>query len=148
MRITQEGDYALRVVYFLYRNGRGQRVEAKVISENENIPLRFLLKLLRHLSHRMRIERLVVRPLIGRAQIHTAAHDRQQRSRPGNKSSAIQRPHSQQQPFWPRAATLGVSFPISARCPACSMQEAVRPSLENRSPVRAFAPDTGSSAYA
>jgi Rrf2 family iron-sulfur cluster assembly transcriptional regulator len=50
MRITQEGDYALRVVLFLYKYSNGERVEAKVISERENIPLRFLLKLLRKLA--------------------------------------------------------------------------------------------------
>lgn len=50
MRITQEGDYALRVVRYLYKYGNGGRVEAKVISEKENIPLRFLLKLLRKLT--------------------------------------------------------------------------------------------------
>lgn len=50
MRITQEGDYALRVVLDLYRYSNGGRVEAKVISAKENIPLRFLLKLLRKLS--------------------------------------------------------------------------------------------------
>ena len=50
MRITQEDDYALRVVLGLYRYGNGGRVEAKVISARENIPLRFLLKLLRKLS--------------------------------------------------------------------------------------------------
>lgn len=50
MRITQEDDYALRVVLFLYRYGRGKRIEAKQIAEQENIPLRFLLKLLRKLA--------------------------------------------------------------------------------------------------
>jgi Rrf2 family iron-sulfur cluster assembly transcriptional regulator len=49
MRITQEDDYALRVVLYLYKHGGGERVEAKVISESENVPLRFLLKLLRKL---------------------------------------------------------------------------------------------------
>lgn len=49
MRITQEGDYALRVVRYLFLYGNCRRVEAKVISEQENIPLRFLLKLLRKL---------------------------------------------------------------------------------------------------
>jgi Rrf2 family iron-sulfur cluster assembly transcriptional regulator len=49
MRITQEGDYALRVVRYLFLYGNCGRVEAKVISEQENIPLRFLLKLLRKL---------------------------------------------------------------------------------------------------
>lgn len=50
MRITQEGDYGLRVVLYLYKHSNGERVEAKVISEHENIPLRFLLKLLRKLA--------------------------------------------------------------------------------------------------
>jgi Rrf2 family protein len=49
MRITKEGDYALRVVLYLYKHSNGERVEAKVIAERENIPLRFLLKLLRKL---------------------------------------------------------------------------------------------------
>ena len=50
MRITQEGDYALRVVTYLYKCGVGKRVEAKVISAHENVPQRFLLKLLRKLT--------------------------------------------------------------------------------------------------
>ena len=50
MRVTQESDYALRVIIYLYQHGRGERIEARVISEQENIPLRFLLKLLRKLA--------------------------------------------------------------------------------------------------
>lgn len=50
MRITQESDYALRVVLYMSKLGVGQKIEAKVISESENIPLRFLLKLLRKLT--------------------------------------------------------------------------------------------------
>lgn len=50
MKITQEADYALRVVLFLSRMEVGAKVEAKVIAEKENIPLRFLLKLLRKLN--------------------------------------------------------------------------------------------------
>lgn len=50
MRITQEGDYAFRVVLYLSKFGIGERVEAKTISEAENVPLRFLLKLLRKLA--------------------------------------------------------------------------------------------------
>ena len=50
MRVTQESDYALRVIIFLYQKGIGERVEARVISEQENIPLRFLLKLLRKMA--------------------------------------------------------------------------------------------------
>lgn len=50
MRVTQESDYALRVIIFLYKKGIGERVEARIISEQENIPLRFLLKLLRKMA--------------------------------------------------------------------------------------------------
>lgn len=50
MRITQEGDYALRVVLYLCKLGVGKKIEAKVISEHEKMPLRFLLKLLRKLT--------------------------------------------------------------------------------------------------
>lgn len=50
MKLTQEGDYALRVVLYLYKYGQGKRVEAKVISQSENVPQRFLLKLLRKLA--------------------------------------------------------------------------------------------------
>lgn len=50
MKITQEVDYALRVVLYLSKLGYGEKIEAKAISENENIPLRFLLKLLRKLT--------------------------------------------------------------------------------------------------
>lgn len=51
MRITQEADYGLRVVLYLSKLGYGEKIEAKVISEQESIPLRFLLKLLRKLTH-------------------------------------------------------------------------------------------------
>lgn len=50
MRITQEADYGLRVVLYLSNLGYGNKVEGKVISEDEKIPLRFLLKLLRKLN--------------------------------------------------------------------------------------------------
>lgn len=50
MKITQEVDYALRVVLYLSKLGYGTKIEAKVISQQENIPLRFLLKLLRKLK--------------------------------------------------------------------------------------------------
>ena len=49
MKITREADYGLRVVLHLCKLGYGEKVEAKVISEKEGIPLRFLLKLLRKL---------------------------------------------------------------------------------------------------
>lgn len=50
MGITQECDYALRVVLFLTEKPANEKIEARIISENLNIPLRFLLKLLRKLS--------------------------------------------------------------------------------------------------
>ncbi|SFR96732.1 RrF2 family transcriptional regulator [Anaeromicropila populeti] len=50
MGITQECDYALRVVLFLSEMDSDDKTEAKVISEKLNIPLRFLLKLLRKLT--------------------------------------------------------------------------------------------------
>ncbi|MBW9155276.1 Rrf2 family transcriptional regulator [Clostridium tagluense] len=50
MKITREADYGLRVVLNLCILGYGKKVEAKIISEKEGIPLRFLLKLLRKLT--------------------------------------------------------------------------------------------------
>lgn len=50
MRITQEADYGFRVILYLSKLGYGKKVEAKTISQDENIPLRFLLKLLRKLT--------------------------------------------------------------------------------------------------
>jgi Rrf2 family protein len=50
MKITQEADYGLRVVLFLCKLGYGEKIEAKAISSQENIPIRFLLKLLRKLT--------------------------------------------------------------------------------------------------
>ncbi|WP_055665759.1 RrF2 family transcriptional regulator [Desnuesiella massiliensis] len=50
MKITQEVDYALRVVLYLSKIGYGEKVDAKTISDLENIPHRFLLKLLRKLN--------------------------------------------------------------------------------------------------
>ncbi|ENK1243327.1 Rrf2 family transcriptional regulator [Clostridium sporogenes] len=50
MKITQEADYALRVILHLSKLGYGEKVEARIISEEEELPLRFLLKLLRKLK--------------------------------------------------------------------------------------------------
>jgi Rrf2 family iron-sulfur cluster assembly transcriptional regulator len=50
MRITQEADYGLRVVLYLSKIGYGEKVDAPTIAEHENLPLRFLLKLLRKLT--------------------------------------------------------------------------------------------------
>lgn len=50
MGITQECDYALRVVLYLSEKGINKKYEAKIISENLNVPLRFLLKILRKLT--------------------------------------------------------------------------------------------------
>lgn len=51
MKITQEVDYALRVVLYLCKLDFGTKVEAKVMSEHEKVPIRFLLKILRKLTH-------------------------------------------------------------------------------------------------
>ena len=47
MHITLESDYAIRIVVFLAREGR--RADAKLISENTEVSLRFALKILRKL---------------------------------------------------------------------------------------------------
>lgn len=52
MKITQEADYALRIILFLCKISYGKRVEARVISESENITLRFSLKILRKLTNK------------------------------------------------------------------------------------------------
>ncbi|MBV4418303.1 Rrf2 family transcriptional regulator [Clostridium tyrobutyricum] len=50
MRITQETDYGFRVILYLSGLGYGEKIEAKSISKDQGIPLRFLLKLLRKLT--------------------------------------------------------------------------------------------------
>lgn len=49
MYITLESDYAIRIVYFISKQGK--RVDAKTISENTNVSLRFSLKILRQLTN-------------------------------------------------------------------------------------------------
>lgn len=50
MKITQESDYGFRVVLYLSNLGYGKKIEAKNIAKDQNVPLRFLLKLLRKLT--------------------------------------------------------------------------------------------------
>jgi len=50
MRLNQATDYAFRAVLYLSRLPRGQVVEARLIAEEENIPMRFLLKIFRLLT--------------------------------------------------------------------------------------------------
>ncbi len=50
MKLSQASDYAFRAVLYLAREGVGNRVEAQTISEQENVPKRFLLKTLRKLA--------------------------------------------------------------------------------------------------
>lgn len=50
MKITQEVDYAFRVIMYLSKLGLNQKIEAKTLSQQESIPHRFLLKLLRKLT--------------------------------------------------------------------------------------------------
>lgn len=52
MKITQESDYAMRIVLFLSRLGVGTKIEAKAISEAEGVTLRFTLKILRKLTQK------------------------------------------------------------------------------------------------
>lgn len=47
MRITREADYALRIIVMLA--AEGQQLDAKIISEKNDIPYRFTLKILRKL---------------------------------------------------------------------------------------------------
>lgn len=49
MKITQEADYGLRVILYLSKLEYGAKVDAGTIAEHEELPLRFLLKLLRKL---------------------------------------------------------------------------------------------------
>ena len=48
MRITQEADYALRIVYSLAKSG--EIMDAKTISDETDVPQRFALKILRKLT--------------------------------------------------------------------------------------------------
>jgi Rrf2 family protein len=50
MKLNQATDYAMRAVLYLSRLPQGQVVEAKLIAEEEHIPMRFLLKILRLLT--------------------------------------------------------------------------------------------------
>ncbi|MCH4888764.1 Rrf2 family transcriptional regulator [Acidaminobacter sp. JC074] len=50
MRITVESGCAVRIILFLSLRGVGEKTGAKMISENENIPIRFTLKILRKLK--------------------------------------------------------------------------------------------------
>lgn len=50
MNITQESDYAIRAILIIAKVGENNRIEAKKISDEGCIPLRFLLKLLRKLT--------------------------------------------------------------------------------------------------
>jgi len=50
MRITVESGCAVRIILFLSLRGVGEKTGAKMISENENVPIRFTLKILRKLK--------------------------------------------------------------------------------------------------
>ncbi|AGK98041.1 RrF2 family transcriptional regulator [Clostridium pasteurianum] len=50
MNITQESDYAIRAVLILAKNLEKDILDARTICELGNVPLRFLLKLLRKLT--------------------------------------------------------------------------------------------------
>ncbi len=50
MKITQEADYAIRIILHLSALGKGHIVDAATISEKQGVTLRFTLKILRKLS--------------------------------------------------------------------------------------------------
>ncbi|SFR09177.1 RrF2 family transcriptional regulator [Desulfoscipio geothermicus] len=50
MKLNQATDYAFRAVLYLSRLPRGEVVEARAIAEQEHIPIRFMLKILRMLT--------------------------------------------------------------------------------------------------
>lgn len=50
MRITVESGSAVRIILFLSMRGVGVKTGAKMVSENEHIPIRFTLKILRKLK--------------------------------------------------------------------------------------------------
>lgn len=50
MNITQESDYAIRAILIMVKNPDREILDANTISELGNIPIRFLLKLLRKLT--------------------------------------------------------------------------------------------------
>lgn len=51
MRLNQATDYAFRIVLFLARQKPDSIIDARRISETEQIPIRFLLKTIRLLTH-------------------------------------------------------------------------------------------------
>ncbi|SHK65405.1 transcriptional regulator, BadM/Rrf2 family [Clostridium cavendishii DSM 21758] len=51
MKITQETDYALRIILYLCKLNEGTKLDAKTLAEKEMVPIRFLLKILRKLTH-------------------------------------------------------------------------------------------------
>ncbi|GAB6099587.1 Rrf2 family transcriptional regulator [Halanaerocella petrolearia] len=50
MRLSQASDYAFRAILYLVKQGVEVRVDAQTISEAENVPKRFLLKIFRKLA--------------------------------------------------------------------------------------------------
>lgn len=50
MKLNQATDYAFRAVLYLSRLPWGEVVEARIIAEQEHIPMRFMLKILRMLT--------------------------------------------------------------------------------------------------
>lgn len=50
MKISQEADYALRIIYYLGQQKEGIRCDAKSIAETISLPQRFAVKILRKLN--------------------------------------------------------------------------------------------------
>lgn len=49
MKITQESDYAIKIVLYLAKLDKGEIANAREISESENMSMKFALKILRRL---------------------------------------------------------------------------------------------------
>ena len=50
MKISQEADYALRIIMMLAENGQNVKIDAKTIADKQSIPIRFALKIMRKLG--------------------------------------------------------------------------------------------------
>ncbi|WP_425446905.1 RrF2 family transcriptional regulator [Dethiothermospora halolimnae] len=50
MKMTKEADCAMKIILYLSRLGKGNIADAKTISEDEEIPIRFTLKIMRKLT--------------------------------------------------------------------------------------------------
>ena len=69
--LSKRVKYAIKTLLFLHENGDGKPISAKIISENEKIPYKFL--------GQKALRRNEVRTFPGYAQLHAQQVDRQSR---------------------------------------------------------------------